>query len=181
MIGFASEAMRDGAAAAESIDRYIKGEDLKAGREKEYENAAIPESTDYRLQPALKWASVKERLNFEPFEKDYTLEEVIQEARRCLCCGPCLSCKGCVVLELRDEIPEIEVNEDLCSGCGVCVTVCPYDASKLEEVEEGEGMKAVIDLNKCKRCGVCISACPSEARTIKDAMAETMTKALAAL
>jgi NADPH-dependent glutamate synthase beta subunit-like oxidoreductase len=181
MIGFASEAMRDGAAAAESIDRYIKGEDLKAGREKEYENAAIPESTDYRLQPALKWASVKERLNFEPFEKDYTLEEVIQEARRCLCCGPCLSCKGCVVLELRDEIPEIEVNEDLCSGCGVCVTVCPYDASKLEEVEEGEGMKAVIDLNKCKRCGVCISACPSEARTIKDAMAETMAKALAAL
>jgi len=92
-----------------------------------------------------------------------------------------LSCKGCVVLELRDEIPEIEVNEDLCSGCGVCVTVCPYDASKLEEVEEGEGMKAVIDLNKCKRCGVCISACPSEARTIKDAVAENMAKALAQL
>jgi len=180
-IGFAAEAMRDGAAAAESIDRYIKGEDLKAGREKEYENASIPESTDYRLQPALKWASAKERLNFEPFEKDYTLEEVIQEARRCLCCGPCLSCKGCVVLELRDEIPEIEVNEDLCSGCGVCVTVCPYDASKLEELKEGEGKKAVIDLNKCKRCGVCISACPSEARTIKDAMAETMANALAAL
>lgn len=183
MIGFASEAMKDGAAAAESIDRYIKGEDMKTGREKEYEQALIPESNDYRLQPALKWTPAKGRINFEPFEKDYTLEEVIQEARRCLCCGPCLSCKGCVVMELRDEIPEIEVNEDLCSGCGVCVTVCPYDASKLEEVEEGEekGKKAVIDLNKCKRCGVCISACPSEARTIKDAVVENMAKALATL
>jgi len=179
IIGFASEAGRDGAAAAESIDRYIKGKDMKVERKKEYEKASIPESMDYRLQPALKWASVKQRLNFEPFEKDYTLEEVMQEARRCLCCGPCLSCKGCVVLELRDEIPEIEVNEDLCSGCGVCVTVCPYDASKLEKTEEGQ--KAVIDLSKCKRCGVCISACPAEARTIKDAMAETMANALAAL
>ncbi len=182
MIGFASEAMRDGAIVAESIDRYVKGEDMRAGREKEYEKASIPESMNYKLQPALKWAAVKERLGgFEPVERDYTLEEVIEEARRCLCCGPCESCKGCVVMELRDEIPEIEVNEDLCCGCGVCVTVCPYDASKLEEVEEGKGMKAVIDLNKCKRCGVCVMACPSEARTIKDAVVETVADTLATL
>ena len=179
MIGFASEAMRDGATAVESIDRYIKGKDLKAGREKEYEQTPIPESMNYRLQPALKWVPAKARLNFEPFEKDYTLGEVIQEARRCLCCGPCLSCKGCVVMELRDEIPEIVVDEDLCSGCGVCVTVCPYDAAKLEEKEDK--IVSTIDLTQCKRCGACVSVCPSEARTIKDAVVETIAKTLAAL
>jgi len=178
-IGFASEAMRDAAAVVESIDRYISGKDLKAGREKEYDKAPIPESMNYRLQPELKWTPAKARLNFEPFEKDYTLAEVIQEARRCLCCGPCLSCKGCVVMDLRDEIPEIVVDEDLCSGCGVCVTVCPYDAAKLEEKEDKT--VSIVDLAQCKRCGACVSVCPSEARAIKDAMAETVANALASL
>ena len=179
-VGFASEAMRDGVTAAESIDRYLKGEDMKAGREaKEYESASMPERIKYKLQPELKWTPAKERLNFEPFEKEYTLAEVIEEARRCLCCGPCKSCKGCVILELQTEIPEIEVNEDLCSGCGVCVGVCPYEASKVETSEKG--LKSVIDELKCKRCGVCVSACPSGARTIKDALEATIADTYAAL
>jgi len=178
-VGFASEAMRDGATAAEFIDRYLKGEDMKAGQEKDYEKAPIPESQDYKLQPALKWAPAKERLNFEPFEKDYTLEEVIQEARRCLVCGPCKSCKGCVIMELQPEIPDIEVDDDLCSGCGVCVAVCPYDANKLETTEKG--IKSTVDVLKCKRCGVCVSACPSETRTIKDALVETIANTYATL
>jgi NADPH-dependent glutamate synthase beta subunit-like oxidoreductase/NAD-dependent dihydropyrimidine dehydrogenase PreA subunit len=172
-VGFASEAMRDGAAAAESIDRYLKGEDMKSGRkDKEYQTASIPERVRHKLQPELKWTPASERLNFEPFEKEYTLAEVIEEARRCLCCGPCKSCKACVMLGLQPEIPEIEVNSDLCSGCGVCVAVCPYGASRLETVE-GK-LRSVVDDAKCKRCGVCVTVCPSGARTIKDALAETV-------
>ena len=179
VIGFASEAMRDGATVAESIDRYVKGEDMKAGREKEYEKASIPESMNYKLQPALKWAPVKERLNFEPFEKDFTLEEVIEEARRCLCCGPCKSCKACVEMELQPELPEVEVNEDLCSGCGVCVAVCSYDAPKLEKSDKG--LVAVIDDLKCKRCGLCVSACPAGAITTTDGLVEATANIYAAL
>ena len=178
-VGFAADAMRDGMIAAESIDRYLKGEDLKAGREKEYEGAAVPKRMDYKPQPELIWAPVAERLNFEPFEKGLTLEEAVQEARRCLCCGPCKSCKGCVVLELQPEIAEIEVNKDLCSGCGVCVTVCPYDAARLEKSDEG--LVAVIDDVKCKRCGLCTTACPAGAIIIKDRFAETVADAYASL
>ncbi|GAG93621.1 unnamed protein product [marine sediment metagenome] len=178
-IGFAAEAMRDGMIAAESIDRYLKGEDLKAGREKEYESADIPKLADYKPQPELIWAPVEERLNFEPFEKGFTLEEAVQEARRCLCCGPCKSCKGCVVLELQPEISEIEVNKDLCSGCGVCVAVCPFDAARLEKSDEG--LVAVIDDLKCKRCGLCMTACPAGAIIIKDRFVETVADAYASL
>jgi NADPH-dependent glutamate synthase beta subunit-like oxidoreductase/NAD-dependent dihydropyrimidine dehydrogenase PreA subunit len=179
-VGFASEAMQDGATVAESIDCYLKGRDMKAGREeKKYETASIPERVRYKLQPSLKWAPVTERLNFVPFEKEYTLAEVIEEARRCLCCGPCKSCKGCVVLGLQTEIPEIKVNEDLCSGCGVCVAVCPYGASRLETSEDR--LKSVVDDFKCKRCGVCVTVCPSGARTIKDALAETIANNYKAL
>jgi NADPH-dependent glutamate synthase beta subunit-like oxidoreductase/NAD-dependent dihydropyrimidine dehydrogenase PreA subunit len=160
-IGFASEAMREGMVAAESIDRYLKGEDLKAGREKEYEKAAIPRAADYKAQPEVMCLPAEERLNFEPFVKGFTLEEVVEEASRCLCCGPCKSCKACVMLGLQLEIPKIEVKQEICSGCGICVLLCSYDAIKLEK--SGEVSVAVINDRRCKRCGVCVAACPSAA------------------
>jgi NADPH-dependent glutamate synthase beta subunit-like oxidoreductase/NAD-dependent dihydropyrimidine dehydrogenase PreA subunit len=175
-VGFAADAMRDGMIAAESIDRYLRGEDLKAEREKEYERAAIPKG-DYKPQPELVWAPVEERLNFELFEKGFTLEEAVAEARRCLCCGPCKSCKACVMLELQPEIPEIEVNQDICGGCGICVALCSYDAARL--VESDKGLVSVIDNLKCKRCGVCVAACPAGAIAIKDGLTETIAGVLA--
>ncbi len=178
-IGFAAEAMRDGMIAAESIDRYLKGEDLKAGREKEYEGATIPRYVAYKPQPLLEWAPVEERLNFELFEKGFTLEGAVEEARRCLYCGPCKSCKACVEMELQPELPEVKVNEDLCSGCGVCVTVCSYEAPKL--IRSDKGLVAVIDELRCKRCGLCVSACPSEAITTTDGLVEAIANAYAAL
>jgi len=164
-IGFAAEAMRDGMIAAESMDRYLMGEDLEASRKRQYEDAAIPKLMAYKPQPTLEWVLMKDRLNFELFEKGFTLAEAVREARRCLCCGPCKSCKACVALGLQPEISQIEVDQDRCSGCGFCVAVCSYDATKL--VESNRGPVAVIDDLKCKRCGVCSAACPADAITIK--------------
>jgi len=160
-VGFAAEAMRDGVIAAESIDLYLKGEDPKIGREKNYKSTTIPKITDYKLQPELEWTPAAERLNFRPFEKGLTLEEAVKEAKRCLCCGPCRSCKACVTLGLQPELPQIEVNQDLCSGCGICITICSYGAITLGKSDTG--LVAVIDEPKCKRCGVCSAACPADA------------------
>jgi NADPH-dependent glutamate synthase beta subunit-like oxidoreductase/CheY-like chemotaxis protein/NAD-dependent dihydropyrimidine dehydrogenase PreA subunit len=171
-VGFAAEAMRDGIIAAESIGRYLRGEDLKAGREKEYENSVFPKLLEYKPQPEVLWSPAEDRLNFETFEKGYTLEEAVAEARRCLCCGPCLSCKACVAMGLQSELPPITLNQDLCSGCGVCVTVCPYDALKL--VKSDDGRVAVMDTIRCKRGGLCVSSCPSGAVTINDSLADTI-------
>jgi NADPH-dependent glutamate synthase beta subunit-like oxidoreductase/CheY-like chemotaxis protein/NAD-dependent dihydropyrimidine dehydrogenase PreA subunit len=171
-VGFAAEAMRDGVIAAESMDRYLRGGDLKAGREKEYEDAAFPKHSEYKPQPEVLWAPAEERLNFAPFEKGYSLEEAVAEARRCLCCGPCSSCKACVAMGLQSELPPIRLDQDLCSGCGVCVTVCPYDALKL--VKSDDGRAAVMDTIRCKRGGLCVSSCPSGAITINDSLAETI-------
>ena len=174
-IGFASEAMKDGSVAAETIDRYITGNDLKKGLEqREYEEAETPFRLIYKEQPEIRYKPVNERMNFEPFEKEFKWEEVISEAKRCLYCGPCKSCKGCVFLEFQGEIPDIEVNEDTCSGCGICVSLCAYDALSLKEVMDHFVLQ--IDKNKCKRCGVCVTACPSSAITIKDQLKEMIVK-----
>jgi NADPH-dependent glutamate synthase beta subunit-like oxidoreductase len=172
-VGFASEAMREGMIAAESIDRYLKGADLKKGREKAYEEAAIPRAAEYKPQPELVWLSAKKRINFKPFEKGFTLEQAVEEASRCLCCGPCKSCKACVMLDLQVEIPKIEVNREICSGCGVCVLLCSYDAIKLEKSGDGAlATVAVINDRRCKRCGVCVAACPSMAITLEHCVDE---------
>jgi heterodisulfide reductase subunit A len=53
------------------------------------------------------------------------------------------------------------VNEDICSGCGICKTVCSYNA--IEIVTEGEKSKAKVTDALCKGCGACAAACPSGA------------------
>ena len=176
-IGFASEAMRDGMIAANSIDLYLSGKDMKKGIiKKDYEPASIPTRALYKTQPEVILKSPKNRMSFEPFEKMYTWEEVIEEAKRCLYCGPCKSCKGCVALEYQQEIPDIEFNEELCSGCAICISLCPFDALKLKEDSKKPTLE--IDDLKCKRCGVCVTACPSSAITIKDNLKEQIVNNL---
>ena len=49
------------------------------------------------------------------------------------------------------------INALTCSGCGMCVEVCPYSAITLDE----ETGIAVVNATLCKGCGACAAACPS--------------------
>ena len=51
------------------------------------------------------------------------------------------------------------VEEDMCSGCGLCVAVCPFKAIELEE-EKGV---AHVNPALCKGCGLCSATCRSGA------------------
>ena len=58
-----------------------------------------------------------------------------------------------------------EVNEDLCSGCGICEATCAFGAISLETkvVEGREVRRAKVDVLRCKGCGACAAACPAGA------------------
>ena len=53
-------------------------------------------------------------------------------------------------------VAAIEINQDLCSKCSICHSVCPYEAIK----RDPETGKVEIDMQKCQVCGICYSACP---------------------
>jgi heterodisulfide reductase subunit A len=51
------------------------------------------------------------------------------------------------------------VNKGRCSGCGLCVEVCAYNAIEVDEKER----VAVVNSAMCKGCGACSAQCRSSA------------------
>ncbi len=163
-IGFLADAMQEGVEAAESIDRYLSGVDLKRDRVREYSPYDAPYRSRYEEEPKHKWMPADSRMNFNMFEQGFTLPEAIEEARRCITCGPCVSCKACVSVGIQDELTPAQVDEDLCCGCKMCFYACNYDAAGLKEVDGR--LVSYTDELKCKSCGMCVAACPSGARSL---------------
>ncbi len=56
-----------------------------------------------------------------------------------------------------------EVDKTKCSGCRICITLCPYNAISFLEEENVAQINEVL----CKGCGTCVAACPSKASTAK--------------
>ena len=50
-------------------------------------------------------------------------------------------------------------NEERCTHCGACITICPTGAFELEPLTR----RVKFDNEKCLACGLCIKACPPRA------------------
>lgn len=179
-IGFMTEAMQEGNIAAESIERYLNGLDMREGRKKDYEGYDAPLRKTYKPEPETVWIPPEKRMHFKVFEKGFTLKEAIEEAKRCLHCGPCVSCKACVSIGFQKSLYAVEVDEERCSGCGICTYACNYGSAQLINIEGKRISKT--DMFKCKSCGMCVVACPSNARRmVEDRTDEMIEKVYTAL
>jgi len=61
--------------------------------------------------------------------------------------------------EVETEAVTAAIVEDLCSGCQICVGLCPYTAIAYNK----EKNRSAINDALCKGCGTCVAACPSAA------------------
>ena len=57
----------------------------------------------------------------------------------------------------------IQVIIEKCTGCTMCVKVCPFDAIRIMD------KRAVINFDKCNLCGACVPACKFEAILLEKA------------
>jgi heterodisulfide reductase subunit A len=57
------------------------------------------------------------------------------------------------------EVMTAQIDEDLCSGCSICIGACPYKAIGKSE----DGKRVRVNEVLCRGCGVCAVACPSAA------------------
>jgi heterodisulfide reductase subunit A len=55
-----------------------------------------------------------------------------------------------------------QVRKTLCTGCGMCVEVCPYEAISLEDE------RAVVNEVLCEGCGTCTATCLRSAIFVKN-------------
>jgi ferredoxin len=67
-----------------------------------------------------------------------------------------LASMGVTIQPLSQDIVR---NEERCTHCGACVTVCPTGALAMMP----GSMKVAFDSNKCVACEACIPACPVRA------------------
>ncbi|MHA1760646.1 MAG: FAD-dependent oxidoreductase, partial [Candidatus Heimdallarchaeota archaeon] len=73
-----------------------------------------------------------------------------------------LAAKLIMSKSIEKEAIVSEVQKDVCSGCGSCVSTCVYQALSLYVDEEGH-TKSQVNSILCEGCGACAATCPSNA------------------
>ena len=93
----------------------------------------------------------------------------------CNCCGCC--CEAMIAarrfglldpVHTTNFIPRIR--EELCNGCGKCVTTCPVEAMTLvsaNDPHKPKRRKAALATDLCLGCGVCTRVCPTDGLSLE--------------
>ena len=63
-----------------------------------------------------------------------------------------------------EKINVCHVNKFRCTGCGICESVCNFNAINIAPDQEyNDRRKAVVNINACEGCGACVAGCPTGA------------------
>jgi heterodisulfide reductase subunit A len=172
-------AIASGHQGAALIHQFITGEILfEASSAQEMEVAPMVLSAVRLRRTRARVLPVYARRGFEEIEAALTPAEAIQEANRCLRCGPCSECVLCsytcpkhpLVLKISgiDEPVYLRVH-----GLGECL---PENERKVniqipERAEEIAGVlrSLVVRVNQllCRGCGRCVEVCPHQALSLR--------------
>jgi NADPH-dependent glutamate synthase beta subunit-like oxidoreductase len=151
--GSAIGSIATGHEAAQSIHRYLQGQDIAADRTPrpvpvftKYAPAVLDGVEEERLRATMTMADPKERVkDFRPIESGMAHSGSQHEAARCLRCM-----------------------SEVCVGCTFCARTCPDFCITVERVDT-PGARCVtrydLDLGKCCFCGLCAEQCPTMALT----------------
>lgn len=62
----------------------------------------------------------------------------------------------------------VQINPELCLGCGTCVHVCAAGAINISKFADGSGFEITVWRNSCCLCAQCRHYCPTKAITLSN-------------
>ena len=151
------QAMATGRRCAESVMRYLNGQDLTKDRNldetKAYKTTletTVDWSTFTKKPMSMPTIPVEERKSFKEVDTGYTEEIALNESSRCQKCECRLCVKDCVMLDHFTHSPKVLFGQYMkegytnmekliafsCNECGLCTIKCPKDF-KIREVFTG--------------------------------------------
>lgn len=60
------------------------------------------------------------------------------------------------------NVATLQLNQDKCTGCSMCVIVCPHNVFELKNKKSH-----IVNKDLCMECGACAKNCPDEAITVQ--------------
>jgi len=60
------------------------------------------------------------------------------------------------------NVVTLKLNQEKCTGCGMCVNVCPHEVFLIKD-----GKAQLVDKNSCMECGACAKNCLFSAIEVK--------------
>ena len=57
-------------------------------------------------------------------------------------------------MQYLKDVATLKLNNDLCTGCGMCTIVCPHAVFEI-----AGGKARITDINNCMECGACSRNC----------------------
>lgn len=125
------EAIAAGKQAAISIDRFIRGLNLREGREEEWQAVKNVPTAGYDRIPRQKMPRLSSETrisNFDEVQQGLSEEQVRQEAQRCLNCGICSECYQCLEACLAGAIHHEDRPQERTISVGAIVAAAGFDA-----------------------------------------------------
>ena len=127
-----------GKKAARNIDAWLRQTNAAPAAKKPvatFEKLHLWFFTDSAQRPQSRAEMLRRKESFDEVVKGLSEEQAQYEARRCLSCGNCFHCDGCLGACPEDAItkkpaPETGYTVDgaKCTGCAVCFEQCPCHA-----------------------------------------------------
>jgi len=145
------EAIQAGKAAAESIRRFLRGEDLRQGRDLVRKVARADSkglAKEPRRHPSHRLPEER-REGFEEVVQAFSEEQARSEAARCLACGICSECYQCVEACQAQAIDHAMPTQDLELKVGAVIMApgfVPFDAHGKPEFGYGRYANVVTSL-----------------------------------
>jgi Pyruvate/2-oxoacid:ferredoxin oxidoreductase delta subunit len=174
-------AIASGHESAQAMHRFISGEETSPRVKAKELEMAPPLLTAVRLIRAkARVLPLNARRGFEEIEAPFTPEEAMQEAKRCLRCGPCAECVRCsstcpkhqVVLKLQDGVEPVLLRIHGLDrafterGCRGRVRI-KVEALNEEIGAEVELLTVRVVKELCRGCARCAEVCPHEAISLR--------------